>query len=255
MTNVTGKLINNKWKYDEDYISITHEAISDMRVIHNRLLIDRKNAWPFDWLLATPESCDITIFTDASTTRGVGGYCDVGNGEWFGELWNNFEIYRNFEFKPDITFLELAGVVIGAINSKHRLHNKKILFRCDNDAACWIMLKRSACLHRPDLIELMKIFCEYAWVYDFRMYPKHIAGVLNTGADNLSRILKFIQKRNPPLAPLKSNVNPLISRVLNCWKRKNKLLIDEGSEKIPFDLRLCGCKSEERCNDQQYIQP
>ncbi len=255
MNNVPGQKINNKWVYDVDKVAVTHEAISDLELIHNRLKIDSKNVWPFDWFLATPQTCDITIFTDASTTRGVGGFCDIRHGEWFGELWNKYEIYNNFQFKPDITFLELAGVIIGAITSIHRLRNKKILFRCDNEAACWIMLKRSACLHRPDLIELMKIFCQYAWDYNFRMYPKHIKGVLNTDADNLSRILKLIKNRNPPLSLHKSDIDPIAIQLLKCWDRKHALLIESNGETLPFQLRHCGCSNESSCNVQQYTQP
>ncbi len=249
LINIPGKIINGRWKYDTNWVAPNKLALNDLEYVYSIYTTPSANKMRFDWLLCMESDCDITVFTDAATTEGVGGWIDINNGGWFGEKWSKFEQLTHFNHTPDITFFELAGVVIAAELFSEQLRNKKVLFRCDNEAACWISIKKSACLNRPDLTALMKIFCDLAYRLNMRIYAKHIAGIDNDTADGLSRIYKLIGKPKDYLANTISNADDQINRCLAAWREQERYLTklknndDFGDDKFVKKFPDCDCKT------------
>ncbi len=247
LINIPGELINGKWKYKTNWIKPTLEAYNDLSYVHNIYKTPKANQMPFAWLLCKQSDCDITIYTDAATTEGVGGFIDIKQGDWFCNKWSDFDILTHYKHSPDITFLELAGMVIACDLFAEQLTNKRVLFRCDNEAACFISIKKSACLNRPDLTALMMRFCDIAYRYNIRIYPKHIAGVKNKTADDLSRLYKLIG--NHDLPDNKSIADTQITNCLTAWGQQEKFLnqlvpMDEETDgKFAKKFPSCDCKT------------
>ena len=64
---------------------------------------------------------------------------------------------------------------------------KAILIRCDNVRVCAIITKKSACLERKDLQQLIRLICKRALKHKFYFWIKWIATEDNVRADGLSR--------------------------------------------------------------------
>ncbi len=136
------------------------------------------------------------------------------------------------------------------------LRDKKVRFRCDNLAAVWIAIKKSACLDRPDLNGLMKVFCNIAWEYNFRIFSDHIKGKDNIDADDLSRLFRLISDRKKQLADKPLMVTDKVTLLLNNW---NRIQVRLGPDNKKFKKRYftknvkgdsleCGCSDWADCN-------
>ena len=68
-----------------------------------------------------------------------------------------------------------------------RYKKKAILMRVDNEAVCAIVRKKSACLERKDLQQLIRLICEAGVKYQFYFWIKWISTKDNIRADKLSR--------------------------------------------------------------------
>eukprot|EP01083_Nonionella_stella_P046438 124375_1 len=147
---------------------------------------DCKNEMSFEWLLHRRDAADITVFTDASTSLGVGGFIQANGGPFFKKMWRDTFITRR-KRKPDIVFEELMGVVLAATLYAHEWSGKSVLFRCDNWASCKILSKKCACFRRRDLNELVRVICKLAIKFRFHFWITHVPGIENDLADRLSR--------------------------------------------------------------------
>ncbi|CAG2245618.1 TMC [Mytilus edulis] len=81
-------------------------------------------------------SYDMELFTDASSTKGFGGYF---KGEWFYSSWPSNIAYPDKTFS--MAFLELYPIVVSAILWGSQWTTKRILFWCDNEATVAIVKK------------------------------------------------------------------------------------------------------------------
>ncbi|VDI08145.1 Hypothetical predicted protein [Mytilus galloprovincialis] len=121
------------------------------------------------------------LFTDASSTKGFGGYF---KGEWFYSSWPSNIAYPDKTFS--MAFLELYPIVVSAILWGSQWTTKRILFWCDNEATVAIVKKgRSKCL------QIMKLMRKLTWCackYNFHFSAKHVPGYQNDISDALSRL-------------------------------------------------------------------
>ncbi|VDI02263.1 mediator of RNA polymerase II transcription subunit 24 [Mytilus galloprovincialis] len=101
------------------------------------------------------------LFTDASSTKGFGGYF---KGEWFYSSWPSNIAYPDKTFS--MAFLELYPIVVSAILWGSQWTTKRILFWCDNEATVAIVKKgRSKCL------QIMKLMRKLTWCA-YRQIPQ-----------------------------------------------------------------------------------
>ncbi len=257
VVNVGGKKVLGKWVYNKEFVEGNGECIYDLDVIIKRFQNRDRNYIPFDWFLCEKDDCDVTVFTDASTLHGMGGFVDIKDGNWFTVRWqDHIEFLSHFNHSPDITFLELAGLVLAAWAFAPQLRNKKVLFRCDNLASVWIVIKHSACLFRPDLNGLMKVLCKVAYEYNFRPFALHIKGEDNNDADDLSRLFRLLGKKKEKLAPKRLDVYEKTHSLLDQWSKIEVKLEgdDEKFRKRYFEWNeegeklKCDCKDMNICN-------
>ena len=133
------------------------------------------------------QTIDYTILTDASTTKGMGGFIKETKGEYFKLMWQELKQYEHLNKKPDIIWMELAAVVtaIGLFGNKCRAST--VLVKCDNQTVVGIVRRKTACLKRKDLLKLVETLCVYLLKYHIELKIVHIPGVKNVVADKLSR--------------------------------------------------------------------
>jgi len=254
VANVPSKVINGKWTPAVKWLKSTPEMCKDLLAVQKALNIKSDNIRSFSDILCTAASCTVTIYTDASTGVGVGGYIHENHGAHFANIWSDFDIYNNFPKKPDITFLELLGVVTAAITFKEKLRGKKVLFYCDNMPSVWICIKKSACFKRPDLTALVKVLLSVAHECQFRVYLKHVEGIRNPIADKLSRQLIIVG-----LWIDKSKGLRLNKRGIDTFAIVRRLLGEFRlflAYKPLYDINgfqsKCNCKNEDQCTKCQY---
>ena len=257
IANVPSKVVNGKWIPATVWVMSNPTMLSDLIHVQKLLSIDSDNFMTFDWILCNKFNCDITIYTDASTGIGVGGYVHVNHGHYYHNVWTEFDVYRNFTKKPDIQFLELLGVVTAAKLFKNQLRNKKVLFFCDNLPAVWVCIKKSACFRRPDLTALVKELRTVAQEFNFKPYLEHVAGVSNVTADTLSRgSIPANRWIFPKSEKLRLNTSGSDARlIISDLLLRHQLLLDYAplySCKRLFEDRGftidCNCKDKEQCD-------
>ena len=129
---------------------------------------------PDSWL----DNSDLQLFTDASGSLGFGAYCQ---GHWAHGKWPaNWQ-----DGGPDITYKELFPIVVAIELWGSQLANKRVLFRCDNQAVVTILNKQST---RSKLsMNILRKFVLACLTHNIRFKAKHIPGAKNGIADALSR--------------------------------------------------------------------
>ncbi len=248
VTNIPGAKINGHWVYDSPYIDDwTKTSLeADLAYLHPIYCSEEKNSISFRNLLTTRFNCDWEIWTDASTTIGVGGYVHRPKGRHFAHFWEEFHAIQQWQYKPDILFLELMGVVL-ALNlyTDNTTKGQRVLVRCDNKPAVKICTRKSACLKRPDLTALMQVYCSNADRKSLRPYVIWTAGEDNPVADALSR-KKSITDLLP--FPLHTHSTPAVQAIhdmLSLWElNKNKVQKSVNNK--------CDCDDNWLCNEQRY---
>ena len=107
---ITSKLSDSPWKH----AWIPARMMKDLDVIEGALLDIEAEHLPMRWVIQKPNQGDIHIFTDAATSEGVGGFIREDRCRSFAIQWQEATEYVQTEYKPDITFQELLGVVLAA---------------------------------------------------------------------------------------------------------------------------------------------
>ncbi len=122
------------------------------------------------------------FYTDACLT-GYGGHCGT---EWFASGWppDVFAAAMRLQ-KVAMPFLELYALVCAAHAWGHRYAGKAIIFRTDCEAAMYAVNKGTS--SEPDMSHLVRELALAAGRNGFVYRATHVPGVLNQGADILSR--------------------------------------------------------------------
>ena len=167
-------------------IRLTQEMIMDIKMIQKAMQDPKRNRIKFKWLLYPKDKGDIVIETDASTGTGLGGIEMMDDGNYYGITYRNLPNWPK-QNTPDIVFLELMAVFVMLAIQPQRYKKKAILLRVDNEAVCAILRKKSACLERKDLQQLVRLICEIAIKNEFYFWVKWIPTKQNVRADGLSR--------------------------------------------------------------------
>ena len=126
-----------------------------------------------------PESFDITIFTDASKTIGVGGISSTGY--YFQHKWTEIDLSE--PEKRDIQWRELCAVFMAIHCLQGELSGKSVHIYTDNDPVKWMLIKMRSRLARPDLQIIINKICEILLEQHIEIWLDHIPGEENKCAD------------------------------------------------------------------------
>ena len=133
--------------------------------------IPRTLEWSVIFIDSTVTNEDIELFTDASSTKGFGGYYA---GKWFQGFWPE-ELYASETMSLSMALLDLYPIVMAAMLWGHQWSKKRIIFRCDNLGTVHILRKgRSKC---SKIMLLMRRLTWCAGTNNFSFYSEHILEV------------------------------------------------------------------------------
>ena len=159
-------------------------SIEDLKIWRYGLIHCMKGI-PIEFLLKSPEDADIHAFSDAASTKGLGGWT---TGHYFQLMWKDTNLLSVDEHRGtlDIQF-ELAGTIVMAETFGPMWEGKAICFWIDNTGAAGDIRSKAPKLWRVDLQYLIRRLAKAAMKYRFLFYVKEIEGDNNGLADALSR--------------------------------------------------------------------
>jgi hypothetical protein len=137
---------------------------------------------PLDFILKRASASDITVYSDASGSIGMGAASDKGHfcqmrWKW---IWSRLD-------KIDIFFAELLAIVAFANERAPHWQNQSITFFCDNEAVEWALRKKRCCFKRKDVAALLRHLCALAQRHRFYFWVTRVPTDENSLADALSR--------------------------------------------------------------------
>jgi hypothetical protein len=143
---------------------------------------------------------DILLYTDASSEVGGGAWLSRDDGKVIKDgfiRWsvNELAMFKNHPFRVgteavdgvSINVLEFFAVFHFVLMWRHELKGLVIRTNCDNAATVAWLSRMRACGRSPVSESLMKLFSLVCLKFDIRFLSCHIAGILNSYADHLSR--------------------------------------------------------------------
>ena len=185
-------------------ITITSDIIRDLNTVLIMLKLAHERGTPFSAFrhqLNKDSKFDITIYTDASGSIGVGGICS--DGSYFQNKWSDIDIF-NFNNR-DIQWKELIAVYTILETSKEKFRNKTIHIFTDNIAVKWMLVKFRSKLSRPDCQVIINRIATICYEYYIQIWTDHIKGKDNIFADALSRYIEVDWNKSP--FPLSSQLD------------------------------------------------
>ena len=166
-----------------------HDAIKrDLQTCKRMLIFAHKSGTPFKYFrfpLNSNSSFDLTIYTDASLTIGMGGICS--DGTFFQNKWSDITLSN--EKLRDIQWRELIAIYCILEARKEHFRGKSIHIFTDNMSVKWMILRLRSALKRPDCQVIINRIAEICYYYYMRIYIDHIKGKDNIYADALSRYI------------------------------------------------------------------
>ena len=159
---------------------------------------------------------EVDMYSDASGRLGMGALCQK---DWMYIMWPQEFITKN---KPSIEYLELYAVVAGVLTWIHRFKNRRIILFCDNESVVnMINLTTTSC---KNCMVLIRMLVFKGLIENVRIFAKHIAGVKNVLADNLSRNRIDLFHKNCKTQKRRMNKFPtevpqLMWPLENIWKK------------------------------------
>ena len=177
-----------RWAYSvpelEDMIHISEAVKRDFEFTIWAMELAHKEGASFSsFFKPQPESFDITIFTDASKSIGVGGISSTGH--YFQHKWTEIDLSE--PEKRDIQWRELCAVFMAIHCLQGELSGKSVHIYTDNDPVKWMLIKMRSRLARPDLQIIINKICEILLEQHIEIWIDHIPGEENKCADALSR--------------------------------------------------------------------
>ena len=143
---------------------------------------------------------DVHLFTDSAAGQGM-GFGIYFAGKWAYAPWPMS--WFDLGITDDITVLELFPLLVALTIWGEELRNKKICFRCDNEAVVQIVNTMTSKSVR--VMVLLRAFTLLCLKLNVVVRSSHVSGVSNVLADSLSRLQTSIP--NTPTKPRTSGTN------------------------------------------------
>ena len=202
-----------------------------------RVLPSAKNGVKLEFILKNRRwgrgQFDLDVYTDASTSFGVGGHIAGENRKWFRHQW------KHTINKPDIVFNELLGVCVAVKLWAQEWGGKDILIHCDNMGVVEILKRKCCNFRRKDLMELVRIICGAAVEYGFYFKVVHIKGVDNKIADGLSRKENVDEADRKHVVGSGIQCDELIEELMDCWNSNlpSQEAVMESRKNVAYFMR------------------
>ena len=118
---------------------------------------------------------------------------------------------------PDIYWKEMCAICTAVLMWCPQWTGKSITFWCDNQGCVESLIRKKCQFRREDVMDLIRIICNYANKYKFHFWINHIQGKENRTADALSRFMsvKFHSDCNVQMSDTPSNCNPAMRLIVN----------------------------------------
>ena len=126
---------------------------------------------------------DVQLFTDSAAGQGM-GFGIYFAGKWAYAQWPMS--WFDLGITDDITILELFPLLVAFTIWGEELRNKKICFRCDNEAVVQIVNTMTSKSVR--VMVLLRAFTLLCLKLNVVVRSSHVSGVSNVLADSLSRL-------------------------------------------------------------------
>ena len=185
-------------------IDITHDIRRHLDTVSVMLKFAHDHGTPFNAFrhrLNSNSNFDITIYTDASGSIGIGGICS--NGYYFQNRWSDIDVYK-FNNR-DIQWKELVAIYAILETAKDTFRDKTIHIFTDNISAKWMLINFRSKLSRPDCQVIINRIATICYHYYIQIWMDHIKGKENIFADALSRYIEVDWKKSP--CPLSTKVD------------------------------------------------
>ena len=161
------------------HINITREIKKDLGIWMEFLMNPIIYCRPFIDYSYTLMANDLDWYTDASGTRGFGGYCCQS---YFADSWNK-SFLRNC--KPSIEFQELFAVTVSVLLWARNYSNRRIRLFCDNKSVVQMINNNtSGC---KNCMTLIRRIVKEGLHWNVRIFAKFVETKKNNLADALSR--------------------------------------------------------------------
>lgn len=147
--------------------------------------------WEEEWLADTDQ---LQPHTDACNI----GYGAVCGTQWFHSRWTKEQQEMSEDgtiSRDSMPFKELYALVTAATTWAYQWHRKRITFRTDCEPVV-MAINKGSCRSRM-MMQLIRSLHYTAATHHFKYRAIHIAGVNNTIADELSRVLSYEQLSHP----------------------------------------------------------
>jgi hypothetical protein len=125
---------------------------------------------------------DICLYTDSSAAKGH-GFGAVFDTQWALGIWP--DSWHDTGLTNDITILEYFPILVAIYIWGEELSNKKVLFKCDNQAVVNIINKQTS--KSEKIMVLVRAFTLQCLRSNILFRAEHVPGAHNLMADSLSR--------------------------------------------------------------------
>ena len=179
------------------YHLLNKESLFNLKVWQSIFVNLKNNPIPINFLSNDTNLTIIRIWTDATTTIGIGGVDSLGN--WYQYKYSDLNpftgIYKNYKYKHwnNIQYLELLSIIIMLVKFGNFYTNCKLIIYNDNPTAVKATKKGTVAINNKifyPLANLIKIIAIKSVNHQFIIECHDIDGSQNGVADALSRYFK-----------------------------------------------------------------
>ena len=181
--------------------------------------------WPLTYILRNHEKYDHTLYSDAATTRGFGGWDSLGNYFQQG-TWNGISLPQLRHSKDTlINSMELITMISFIIANRHSYKNKNIFLWVDNATAKGWIISKKCDLKSPrfklisNAIRSLMITCIKYKIWFFIEYistdRNKVADELSRGNTNCKNLVQFDENGQQIQFELKNNITKSVKRIVD----------------------------------------
>ena len=173
---------NNEALKKHHHIRVDRELKADLKVWRMLLVNPEIYSHPFFDFNSSVIADEVGFFTDASKNENLGFGCVCFPNYTYARWEEGFISLSN----PSIDYLELFALMVAIVLWADRFKNGRIIVNCDNMGMVFIINRASA--KNPRAMSLIRLITLVSMKNNCRFFARHIKGVKNKMADDLSRM-------------------------------------------------------------------